>query len=243
MSGRQWNYKAGRPLGLQMNERVSKALKGQLPKDAFGQRIYDTLRFKAGNATSTSPIRLFTVPVGGSTSVANAASETYNKTLQDTNLEQAGLLQQGETFIVNSMQVMVTVLAQTDTTYPTSGPGTELATDPTAAAGVSGLNTANAVLDQTYFRFYIGSKDYERGPGYLFPSAYGISGFAGFGISTDFEGVANNGFGHPYIFPVQREIPSLTTFFVECQFLQALTIRRNFVLRVILDGVIFRMVQ
>lgn len=243
MSTRRGMYPATTPLGLQYTDQVAKQLKGRLPKDAYGVRVYDTKRLKAGQSTTTSPFRFFSVPIGSQDFVLNAPTEAYAKSKQDTNMNASGLLEQGQMLEIHSMQIQVVVPSQTDTTYPTSGPGTELATNTAAAAGVSGLNLITSILDQTYFQFFAGERGYEEGPGWMWPSNYGISGYAGFGISTDFEGVANNGFGRAWPLPIQRQIPALTTFYIEGQFLQALTISRNCVLRCVLEGIKFRPVQ
>lgn len=243
MSGRQWAYPQGKPVGLQINEQVNRELKGQLPADAFGIRVYDTWRVKAGAAVPTNDFYFFQNPVGTSQSVLNAAGESYIKNLQDTNVFASGMQEQGQVLLINSMQVQVVIPSQTDTTYPTSGPATELASNPAAAAAVSGVNLMTAVLDQTFFVFKVSEAEYESGPGWMFPSEYGISGFAGFGSATDFEGASNNGFGRKWEFPVQRMIPALTTYSVKCNFLQATTMTRNFVVRVILEGIKFRRVQ
>jgi hypothetical protein len=231
------------PLGLQYTDQVAKGLKGKLPKDAFGVRVYDSFRLKAGQATTTNEFRFFTTPVGQQAFVLNAPTEAYAKTRFDTNMSASGLLEQGQMLVIRSMQIQVVIPSQTDTTYPTSGPATELASNPAAAAAVSGVNLMTSVLDQTYFQFYAGEHGYEEGPGWMWPSNYGMSGFAGFGISTDFEGVANNGFGRAWPLPIERQIPALTTFYVLGQFIQALTISRNCVLRCILEGIKFRPVQ
>lgn len=237
---RPGQYPVGQPLGLQVNENVMKALKGKLPKDAFGVRIYDNKRLKAGQATTQNDFRFFSVPIGQQDFVLNAPSEVYQKTKFDTNLNIGSLLEQGQMLLIYSMQVQVVVPSQTDTTYPTSGPATELASNPTAAAGVSGVNLIQSLLDQTYYQFFASEQGYEEGPGWMWPSNYGISGFAGFGISTDFEGVANNGFGRAWPLPIVRQIPALTSFYVQGNFIQNLTVTRNCILRCILEGIKYR---
>lgn len=233
-------YPVGEPLGLQYTNEVAKQLKGRLPKDAYGVREFDRKLFKAGNATTTSPFRFFSVGIGQQDFVLNAPAEAYAKTPWHTSMNANGLLEQGQMLLVTSIQIMLLVPSQLDTAYPTSGPGTEQTTNPAAVSAISGINLTTAVLDQTFYEFVIAEHSYEKGLGWMFPSRYGMSGFAGFGISTDFEGVSNNGFGHPWNMPIWRQIPALTTFYVQGQFLQALTITRNCALTCILEGIKYR---
>lgn len=243
MSSTAFRYPGSAPLGLQYSESVSKALKGRLPKDAFGIRLYDTLRFKPGVATPTSVLRMFTSGLGQNGFVANQPAEQFSKTFFDTNLIGGNQLPANEAIVVQSVQALVNVSAATDTTYPTSGAGTELPTDTTAAAAVAAANLTQAILNQASLVITVGSKEYEGGPLILFPSRYGISGYAGFGVSTNFEGVTNNGFGREWELPVERLIPPLVNFGVNIQFVQALTISRQFTIRIVLEGILYRAVQ
>lgn len=243
MSQRFHGYPMGDPLGLQYTDGVAKRLKGAIPKDAFGTRLYDTVRLKAGAAVPNNAVSLFQIPLGQNTAVINAATEVYPKSFVDTNLTTAGMLPAGYAMYVRSIQAIVLATAGTDTTYPTSGPGTELPSDPTAAAAVAAANLINAITAECYLRTYVGSKEYEQGLLRHFPSAYGLSGFAGFGVSTNFEGVTNNGFGRAWNMPIEREIPPLTNFRIDLQFIQSLTITRNCQIQLCLEGILMRPVQ
>lgn len=237
---RRGSYPTPTPFGLQYDANVQKQLKGRLPKDAYGVRVYDTKLLKAGQVTPQQEFRFFSVPIGQQDFVVNAPAEVYQKTKFHTDLNASGLLEQGQMLIIRNIQLMVIVPSQTDTTYPTSGPGTEQTTNPAAAAAVSGVNLATAILNQSWYQIIIGEHGYESGIGFMWPSRYGMSGFAGFGISTDFEGVANNGFGQPWMLPIERQIPALTTFYLSAQFLQGLTITRNVNLVAIMEGIKYR---
>jgi len=212
-------------------------------KDALGLRLYDRARFKSGQPIPTQPILFFTVPLGQEAQVVNNPSEKYLKTLIDTNLESAGQLSKGREFIVHSVQAEVVVTGATDTAYGSSGPSTELPTDPTAANAVSATNLQNAILRSAYLKFIVGEKEYETGLLIHFPSPYGISGFAGGGSTNNFESVANNGFGRPYRLPVPRHIDGLRSFRVEVAFLNGFTPTRNFSIVVTLEGLLLRPVQ
>jgi hypothetical protein len=211
--------------------------------DAFGCRLYDRKRFKAGAAVPTTPTRFFAIGLGQSDFVVNATTEQYSKSKVDTNMVAGGQLTAGQFFVCQSIQAVVTVTAATDTTYPTSGAGTELPTNTVAAAAIAASNLTNAILNQAHCTFVCGSKEYESGLLIHFPSRYGISGYAGFGVSTNFEGAVNNGFGAPYELPIEREIPPLVNFGVDVQFVQALTIDRQFTITMVLEGIIYRPVQ
>jgi len=250
LGGRYGNYPAPIPLGLQLTPRVL-ARVNELNKGAGGRVVdvldhvqYDSLRFAAAQATSTAIIRLFQIPLGAQTNVANLATESYLKSELDTNQESAGNLPAGQEMFVNSIQVFVNVPGQTDTTYPTSGPGTELPTSTVAAAGVAGVNLLKAIMTQCTITFKVGEKRYENGPIFMFPCQYGISGFAGAGVpATNNESVSNNGFGLPRILFEPRHIPSLVNFSIDLKFVQALTVTRQFTLTTLLHGVLIRPVQ
>jgi hypothetical protein len=236
-------YPVEAPLGLRLTPEVQQALGKRRAADIYDYCLYDTLRFKPATATGTNTLRFFTTGVGQQANVANAASENYIKDFIDTNLQGGNNLPRDQFLIVRSIQFEVNITDATDTTYPTTGVGTELPTDPTAAAAVAGGNLINALLHQAYMQFWVGEKPYEEGPIIQFPSEFGISGFSGFGVSTNFEGVMNNGFGYPRLLFVERLIPELTNFRVDLRFAQALTITRQLVIQCLLRGILLRAVQ
>lgn len=214
-------------------------------KDALGLRLYDTLRFKAGNAVPTGTLLLFTIPRGSETQVVNAPTEKYIKGLIDTNMDQSGSLSKGREFIVHSIQAEIVLSGATATTYSSTGNNVELATDPTPSgtAGNSATNFINHLLRSGYLRFIVGEKEYEVGKLIHFPSPYGISGFAGGGSTNNFESIAQNGFGRGYRLPVPRHIDGLRNFRVEVEFENPITVIQNFTLTVTLEGLLLRPVQ
>jgi hypothetical protein len=167
-------------------------------KDAFGARIYDTWRIKAGTALPTNQFRFFQTALGGQTAGLNFTTQ-FQKTEIDTNLEQPGAIQKGRLFRVISMQIRLIETGATDTTYGSSGVGTEMPTAPTGAAVVSATNEIKALLEGSFYFFQIDDRRFEVGKGVHFPSPYGFSGFAGSGApggsgaGTDAEAVVNNG--------------------------------------------------
>jgi hypothetical protein len=233
------------PVGLQLTQPVWEAMKAKpgRPVDVIDQVFYDTLRFKPGTATGTDVHRFFTTGIGQTVSVANSAGEQYVKSRVDTNLQGGDRLPLGQVFIVDSIQFLLVTPSQTDTTYSTSGAGTELPSNTAATAAVAGVNLHLAVLQQATMQFWVADKPYENGPLLHYPCDFGISGFAGFGISTDFEGVSNNGFGRSRELMQQRMIPGLVNFSVDMQFIQALTISRQIVIQCLLRGFLIRPCQ
>jgi hypothetical protein len=219
--------------------------KRMVAKDAFGYRLYDTWRVKAGTVLPTSQFQFFQIPLGGQQSGLNFTAQ-YPKTLQDTNIKAAGQIQKGRLFRIMSMQIRIIETGATDTTYGSSGAGTELPTNPAGAAAVSVVNEQKAVLEAGFCTFEIDDRDYEQGKFIHFPSPYGISGFAGGGIpgtsNTDAVAVANNGFGRLYQFPVIRNIDGLRQFTVNFQFAYGITPNRNFNIECCLEGLLYRSV-
>lgn len=218
---------------------------GTVYKDAFGFRLYDTWRIKAGTAIPTNEFQFFQIALGGQQTGLNFAT-AYQKTKIDTNITSAGQVQKGRLFRIISMQVRLLETGATDTTYGSSGVGTELPTAPAGAAAVSLTNEFQALLEGSFYTFQVDDREYESGKGPHFPSPYGYSGFAGGGIpgtsNTDTLAIANNGFGRFYQFPVIRNIDGLRQFTVKAQFPYAITPTRNSRLEVCLEGLLYRSV-
>lgn len=214
-------------------------------KDAYGYRLYDTVRIKAGTALSTAEFQFFQIPVGQNTTGLNFAT-SYPKTFIDTNIKAAGQIQKGRLFRIISMQIRLVESGATDTTYGSSGAGTEMPTAPTGAAAVSAVNEEKALLEGSFYTFQVDDRDFEQGKGIHFPSPYGFSGFAGGGIpgtsNTDAVAVVNNGFGRFYQFPVIRNIDGLRQFTVKGQFAYAITPTRNSNIECCLEGLLYRSV-
>lgn len=251
-----WNtaaaYKQPSPLGLQLsNPVVSAALGGAQAADALDHVLYSTFRYKAATAAPTGVQKFFSYGLGQQIGVANAQTEQYQAQFVDTNLERAFNLPAFTCMVVDALEIKVRITGSTDTTYPTSGAGAEEPTDTTAAAAISATNAMQAIQDQGYVRFHVGTKDYEDGPIYRFPCEFGTSGFAGSGSSTSVtvnnfistEVVANNGFGYARPFRIQRLIPPLVNFWVDLIFLQAFTIPRQCNITCCLSGTLYRAVQ
>jgi hypothetical protein len=243
-------YPTSSPVGLQLsNPAVLAALGGKQPVDALDHVLYSTFRFKAATAAPTSILKFFSYGLNTQIGIANAPTEQYQAQFIDTNLERAFNLPAFTCMVVDALQIKLRITGETDTTYPTSGPGAELPTDPTAAAAISGSNAIQALQDQGYIRFHVGTKDYEDGPIWRFPSEFGTSGFAGSGNSanataiTGTQTVANNGFGYARAFRIQRLIPPLVNFWVDLQFVQGFTIPRQCVIQCCLSGILYRAVQ
>jgi hypothetical protein len=216
---------------------------GETYKDAYGFRLYDTFRIKAGTAIPTSEFYFFQIPIGNQTSGLNFAAQ-YAKTKIDTNMQSNGQIQKGRLFVVHSMQFRLIESGATDTTYGSSGAGTEMPTAPAGAAAVSAVNEEKALLEGGFGTFVVDNRDFEEGKFIHFPSPYGISGFAGGGIpgtsNTDAVAVANNGFGRPYRFPIPRYLDGLRQFQVKSQFAYPITPTRNSNLECCLEGFLYR---
>jgi hypothetical protein len=251
-----WNsqvaYPTSSPVGLQLsNPAVAALLKGAQAVDALDHVLYSTFRFKAATAAPTNTLKFFSYGLGNQIGIANSATEQYTAQFVDTNLERSFNLPAFTCMVVDSLQIKLRVTGSTDTTYPTSGAGAEEPTDTTAAAAISATNAIQAVQDQGYIRFHVGTKDYEDGPIYRFPCEFGTSGFSGSGSSTSTtanniistETVANNGFGYARPFRIQRLIPPLVNFWVDLIFLQAFTIPRQMNITCCLSGTLYRAVQ
>lgn len=220
-------------------------MNGQILKDAYGYRLYDTWRFVAGTAVSTAEFLFFQTPVGG-TQTGQNFSTTYTKTLIDTNMPAQGQIPKGRFFRIRSMHVRVLMTGATDTTYGSSGIATQMPTNALGAAVVSAVNEEKEILEGGFVTFRVDDRSFEQGKLIHFPTPYGLSGFAGSGApggsgaGTDAIAAVNNGFGRPYVFPVLRNLDGLRLFSVAMQFPYPFTPNRNFNLEVTLEGLLYR---
>jgi hypothetical protein len=219
--------------------------KQAIAKDAFGYRLYDTIRVASGTVIPTSEFLFFQIALGAQTAGLNFATQ-YAKTLADTNIKASGQIQKGRLFRVISMQIRIIETGATDTTYGSSGAGTQMPTNPAGAAVVSAANEEKAICEASFYTFKIDDRDYEQGKAVHFPSPYGFSGFAGSGApggsgaGTDSIAIINNGFGRFYQFPVIRNIDGLRQFSVAGQFAYGITPNRNFNIECCLEGLLYR---
>lgn len=210
-------------------------------KDAVNYRLYDSLLIDgAAAAVSANPQRLFQVGVGQSASTM-VAGTAYTKTLQHTNMTQAGQLPAGQTFLVNSIQAVV---IQTGAWIASQ---TAPSGDDATASTVEGDWGLKAILQSGILTLTIGDKDYEQAPLLMFPSKYGISGFAATATTattvTNTIAALNNGFGNPYQCLIPHRIDSSRHFEVKIQFPGATVISNKYFIQVVLEGVLFRSVQ
>lgn len=218
-------------------------------KSFYGERLYDTARVAAGTALPTSEFQLFSNPFGSQQTEINGTTQ-YTKTLIDTNMTNARQLPAGQFAWITSIQVRCTLTGQLDDTTQTGnnlGLANAPGTGSTAVAGddVIGVNLIQAALESFIIKFNYAGTDFERGPLFLFPSRYGISGVAGgfmyvpttagTGIGQN-EAIFNNGFGGVYTLPCVRQIDSLYQFAVALQAFNNFVPTRNFRIQVILEG-------
>lgn len=216
----------------------------------YGLRLYDTARVAAGTAFSSSEFEMFANPIGQSQTEMNGTTQ-YTKSRIDTNMSVSRQLPQSQEAWITSIQVRVLISGLLDNTTQT-GANLGLANDPgigtniVAADDVTAVNLAQAAFESIYLRFSYNQTVFEEGPLYLFPSRYGVSGFAGgvqaatksdsAAVIVQNEVAVNNGFGYVYRLPVFRHIESLYQFNVTLQAINTFTPTRNFRIQCILEG-------
>lgn len=230
-------------------QNAMKQYPGLMLKSFYGERLYDTARVTAGTALNSSEFQLFANPVGGQQTELNGTT-LYTKSLLDTNMTNARQLPAGQFAWITAIQARVIISGSLDNSAQT-GANLGLANDPgvgstiVAADDVQAINLAQAALESIVLRFQYNQTEFERGPLYLFPTKYGMSGFSGnvayipgTAATTIMqnETVVNNGFGMVYTLPVVRQIDSLYQFGVSLQALNTFTPTRNFRIQVILEG-------
>lgn len=224
------------------------------PKSFFGQRLYDIARVKSGTALAATPFQLFVNPVGSQQTEVNGTTQ-YTKSPIDTNMTNARQLPAGEMAWITSIQVRCLISGLIDNSAQTGAnlglandPGLVTTLDATGVDDVLAVNLAQAFYESIHLQFNYNGTGFEQGPLFLFPSRYGVSGFAGntiFNNANDVvtsvstiqnEVAVNNGFGFVYTLPVVRQIDSLYTFNVTLTPFNTFTPTRNVRVQVILEG-------
>lgn len=237
------------PSQYQMISQIIKDNPGARLASFYGLRLYDTARVVAGTAFNASEFELFATPVGQQTTEMNGTTQ-YTKSKIDTNMSVSRQLPASQEAWITSIQVRVLISGNLDVTTQT-GANLGLANNPglgsslTAPMDVQATNLAQAALESIYLKFSYNQTTFEEGPLTLFPSRYGVSGYAGgfayvpgtAGTTIAQNEVAiNNGFGYVYRLPIFRHIESLYQFNVTLQAINTFTPTRNFRISVILEG-------
>lgn len=228
---------------------------GTLTKQVLDDCLYDSKYFAAGTALPTTTIRFFQVAVGQQDTVANSGAVAFTKTQADTNIVQAGQLERGQTFVVRSIEMIVTCPSNFDLTVQGSGNTTLGLTFPTSAvqtnatAGVIASNLVDAFVKRGVIRLKVGNNYFEGGQMIQFPSQFGLSGFAASSFTgtavavvttVPTDGAVNNGFGRPRQLLYPREIVAGQNFAIELEFPVSFTPSRNTEIIAILRGERYR---
>lgn len=219
-------------------------------QDVMRYEIYDTLRFVRGFPVKAAALQLFAIQLGQQTQAANAPHLSYSKLECDTNLKNPRQLPKGKTFLLDSIQVDILNVA--GHAYNQTGEGVSYDTDHTRPVTEIGSATqlVKHLMDTVILRTTFGSdKDYETGLLKFFPSAYGMSGFAG-GVTGSgqnlphhFESAVQNGFGRARQLLTPRRIEGQENFEAVIEPNIPFVPDQDFQIRVILSGVQSRQVQ
>lgn len=223
---------------------------GSRVASVYSDTLYDTVLCDAG-ALTAQEITMFSNPIN-SINRTLVGSASYKVGEHLTNMTNQNQLPAGNEFWAVNMQVQLMISGLLDNAVNSTGDNPGLASDPglgsqiVAADSLNATNLAQVILESFSFTFSLNNVRFERGPGFLFPTEFGVSGFAG-GFAyvpgtagttiADNETAVNNGFGRPRPFALVRHIPSLYNFSVICKINNAFTVTRPFRLRVILAGV------
>lgn len=253
----QFGYAGGFPQNVigRVTPEQAAAMAGVDVKQVLDDTLYDTKYFVAGTALTSSDIAFFSVPQNNTDSVVNSAAVTFQKTPMNTNLTQAGQLERGQMFMIESIQVMVSVPGNFDLTVQASGNTTLPATLPTSAvitnatAGVISANLAAAILKAGVGKLKVGSNFFENGPLIQFPCEFGVStsgtsAFTGTAtaavVTVPSDVTSNNGFGFCRYLRFPRIIEAGQNFQWIVNFFNLFTPSRNFEVQTVLKGFRFR---
>lgn len=214
----------------------------------YGDVLYDSFRILSGTLAE-GEYDLFSTPKGQQATPLNGgAAAAYRKTLAQTNMTSANQLPGGNEFWAVNMQVYLALSGLLDDTTNPDGsvisPGIESAA--VAADAVNATNLMQTLQENISVTFYINGTEFEGGPIGLFPSRFGISGYAanfayipgaaGTTIGINETGI-NNGFGVPRELPIVRHIPPLTQFGVKLRVHSTFTMTRIVNAKVAFEGI------
>lgn len=212
-------------------------IKGRL-KNVRDHVLFDSLRFTKATAWTPQVHKMFQVPNGGQTSVANVAATTYLKDDSDTNLVgNGGQLPSGDFFTVQSIMVKHALPGNLFTT-PLNGGSTIDATPlVTVALTGSGAETqVLAVTENVVLKFFVDdTRLYENGTIDYFPAGFGYSGWEGGGSG----GIAQNGGILPRMLARPRHLRELQRFVIELANTKTITLPCDGRLKVGLWGALY----
>ncbi len=187
-------------------------IKGKL-KNVRDHVLFDSLRFTKATAWTPQTHKMFAIPNGQQTSVANVAATTYLKTDADTNLfGTGGSLPSGDFFTVQSIMVKVAI-AENEYTTSLNGTAT-IDSTPLVTVVLVGDGADTQVLsmtENTTLAFWVDdTRLYENGTIDYFPQGFGYSGWNGGGAG----GIAQNGGVLPRMLARPRHLRELQRFVI-----------------------------
>lgn len=215
-----------------------------------GIRLYDTLRVDAGVLPSRD-FNFFQNGVGQTQGLFIAGTNYTKQEIDVSPWVDGGKLSQGYEALVWSIQVYVRLAGALDESVQTSGNAINLTLDPGIISGEAATdaikqgNLLRAIQESLYFRFFVNTTDFEHGPAWAFPTAYGGKAdpaLVGTVAAPASDGMLSNSLGWAYQMPVMRHIPSLTKFGVKMSVQNPFTTANAgpFRITVILDGIGFQ---
>lgn len=236
----QVDRRTGRFIGINLDnisaDQFAK-IKGKL-KNVRDHVLFDSLRFKKATAWNPQVHKMFAIPNGQQTTVANDSTLAYIKGDADTNLlGNGGQLPSGDFFTVQSIMVK---LAVAENEYTTSLNNTAII-DATPLVTVvlvgDGADTqVLAMTENTVLTFYVDdNRIYENGTIDYFPQGFGYSGWNGGGAG----GMAQNGGVLPRMLARPRHLRELQRFVITLANQITLTVPVSCRLKVGLWGAIY----
>lgn len=184
--------------------------------EGIKQTLYDHLLYPQAGINQ---LNFFALPKGQGVTTALGAAVGAAKTQADTNMESAGQLPAGKSFLATSIEVMFYAGASAAAnTYVQAAPG--LFDAVAALAVVAAVNDVNAFYQSGSLRLFIGSKDYvNEGPlGRLPPKTHlGLNAGVASNSATTAEVGAVNAYaaGAPYVIDPPIYLENNQNFVVE----------------------------
>lgn len=188
----------------QIRQALASNPNGGALKQYYDYVLFDSFVFAPNTALPGGKIQFFQNRTGQQQLIIGATS-TYSKQDNDTNMQAAGQLPQGQYFVFNSIQVLFNLTGNCPAINTTSG-AQQLDRPTTSGLFTANINSAfsdlRSFLQLGRGEFTIGNRPFINAPLFCYPTQFGVWGY-GFAVGATtgqaqlVDSTANNGPGVP----------------------------------------------
>jgi hypothetical protein len=191
---------------LQIQKLIGNGQQGGALKQYYDYFLFDSQIIAPNVTIPATNLNLFQNQGGQPQSVFGGAGSYTKQYLVDTNMQQGGMLPQGQFFVFNSIQVLFNLTGncpalQTDTT--TQNINRPISSTAFSANIIPAYSTLRTFLQMGSLQFQIGNRPFIGAPLVCYPTQFGVWGQGwGVGATTGqaqlVDSTANNGPGAAY---------------------------------------------